>query len=146
MRKNLFLFFGISLLLFACSEKPKGVLEAYMAVKNAMVKSNLGESTRCINVLAEVINNDSIWNNNVELKNSIFQLQKQTNLLAQRNGFVAVSAQLWEAVKENHPNNKLYLQYCPMKDAYWLSKSKNIENPYYGDEMLECGIVKDSTN
>ena len=43
---------------------------------------------------------------------------------------------------------KIYYQYCPMafndKGAYWLSKSRDIKNPYFGDKMLNCGSVEDS--
>jgi Cu(I)/Ag(I) efflux system membrane fusion protein len=28
------------------------------------------------------------------------------------------------------------------KGAYWLSKSKEVQNPYYGQGMLTCGEVK----
>jgi hypothetical protein len=27
--------------------------------------------------------------------------------------------------------------------AYWLSTSEKIRNPYFGDQMLTCGSVKD---
>jgi hypothetical protein len=27
--------------------------------------------------------------------------------------------------------------------GYWLSSEPQIKNPYYGDEMLECGEVKE---
>jgi hypothetical protein len=28
-----------------------------------------------------------------------------------------------------------------MKKAYWLSRGKEIENPYYGSAMLSCGKI-----
>jgi hypothetical protein len=28
--------------------------------------------------------------------------------------------------------------------AYWLSNEAKIRNPYFGDAMLKCGVVKDS--
>jgi Cu(I)/Ag(I) efflux system membrane fusion protein len=28
--------------------------------------------------------------------------------------------------------------------AYWLSKTSDIKNPYFGKKMLICGEVKDS--
>ena len=28
------------------------------------------------------------------------------------------------------------------KGAYWLSKEKQVLNPYFGDMMLKCGEVK----
>lgn len=40
----------------------------------------------------------------------------------------------------------LYKQYCPMafddQGAYWLSRQKEIYNPYFGASMLRCGEVK----
>ncbi len=30
--------------------------------------------------------------------------------------------------------------YCPMKKARWAQKKGPMENPYYGKEMLECGV------
>ncbi len=38
----------------------------------------------------------------------------------------------------------VYLDYCPMKKAYWLSAEQTIKNPYYGNSMLSCGSVKDT--
>ncbi len=39
----------------------------------------------------------------------------------------------------------VFVQHCPMaldEGAMWLSTSKNIRNPYYGDRMMECGEVQ----
>ena len=42
-------------------------------------------------------------------------------------------------------SKKLYQAYCPMynnnKGAQWLSDSREIQNPYYGSEMMKCGEV-----
>ncbi|UXX78187.1 DUF3347 domain-containing protein [Reichenbachiella carrageenanivorans] len=36
--------------------------------------------------------------------------------------------------------------YCPMAldntGAFWFSTKKEIENPYFGDKMLKCGMIK----
>jgi hypothetical protein len=32
--------------------------------------------------------------------------------------------------------------YCPMADRPWLTKDKDIRNPYYGASMLTCGNFK----
>lgn len=34
------------------------------------------------------------------------------------------------------------LAYCPMADKPWLTKDKEIRNPYYGKSMLTCGSFK----
>ena len=40
----------------------------------------------------------------------------------------------------------LYVQHCPMvndnEGADWLSNEEEIRNPYFGDKMLTCGLVK----
>lgn len=40
----------------------------------------------------------------------------------------------------------IYVEYCPMKKANWLSNDKQIKNPYYGDAMLSCGKVVETIN
>ena len=45
-------------------------------------------------------------------------------------------------------SGEVYKQYCPMafegKGGYWLSNSKEVRNPYYGDKMLKCGSVQET--
>jgi len=42
-------------------------------------------------------------------------------------------------------DDTLYVEHCPMamdgKGADWLSRETAIRNPYYGDDMLTCGLV-----
>ena len=42
-------------------------------------------------------------------------------------------------------SGEVYKQFCPMafegEGGYWLSDSKEVRNPYYGDKMLKCGKV-----
>ena len=41
---------------------------------------------------------------------------------------------------------EVYLEYCPMAKASWLSSEKEISNPYLGNKMLKCGSVKETIN
>ncbi|PTT13658.1 hypothetical protein DBR27_04605 [Flavobacterium sp. HMWF030] len=42
---------------------------------------------------------------------------------------------------------ELYVEYCPMafdnKGAVWISSTKEVSNPYFGEKMLKCGEVKE---
>lgn len=61
----------------------------------------------------------------------------------QRSHFVQLSNNFYSLVVAFKANSaEAYLQYCPMKKASWLSLSKEIRNPYYGDKMLDCGSVR----
>ncbi len=35
-----------------------------------------------------------------------------------------------------------YVAYCPMVRKSWVQTSKEISNPYAGQEMLTCGVIK----
>ena len=46
------------------------------------------------------------------------------------------------------PEDTFYIQHCPMafdnEGADWISKEREIRNPYFGDKMMKCGIVQDT--
>lgn len=60
-----------------------------------------------------------------------------------RESFKDISDHLIMAAKRQGLEETLYVQYCPMAKASWLSEEEEIRNPYYGSEMLECGTVKE---
>ena len=68
----------------------------------------------------------------------------------QRNQFRVLSNHLILVIELFGIEETAYKQYCPMansdKGAYWLSKEEKILNPYFGDEMLKCGEVKQVIN
>ena len=37
---------------------------------------------------------------------------------------------------------KIIVAYCPMAPGRWLQTEKIISNPYYGSEMLTCGVFE----
>ena len=63
----------------------------------------------------------------------------------QREHFANLSLKMYALAKAiNLSAEPVYEQYCPMKNAYWLSNEKAIKNPYYGNTMLTCGEVEDT--
>ena len=63
------------------------------------------------------------------------------NLAEQSSSFQSLSQKLITLSKGAKLPQPAYIAYCPMKKAYWLSNEKEIENPYYGSEMLTCGNI-----
>jgi hypothetical protein len=65
----------------------------------------------------------------------------------QREHFDLLSRDMIDLVNATGSSQTLYKDFCPMynnkKGAFWLSETKEIKNPYYGKEMLECGEVKE---
>ncbi|MBC9915569.1 DUF3347 domain-containing protein [Chitinophaga varians] len=68
---------------------------------------------------------------------------------AQRTAYASLSNDLIALVKKSGVSSgTLYVDFCPMalndKGGYWLSTEKGIQNPYFGEQMLTCGEVKET--
>lgn len=78
-------------------------------------------------------------------------LGKLANVEARRKQFQVISDAMYDLIRTvQYDNSVVYHQFCPMafndQGGYWLSKSSDIKNPYFGKRMLSCGEVKDSLN
>ncbi len=75
------------------------------------------------------------------------KIAASSDVNVQREYFETLSDELYVFAQTEDMGVKLYRQYCPMafqnKGAYWLSSEKKIMNPYFGDKMLHCGVVKE---
>jgi len=82
------------------------------------------------------------------MRTSLEAMRATRDLEQQRGYYSGLSNTLHQALKHFGVSKKtVYWQYCPMafndRGAYWLSAVKEIRNPYFGDEMLKCGVVKE---
>lgn len=63
----------------------------------------------------------------------------------QREQFVPLTEGIEQMVDAYLESGTIFKQYCPMAfdftGGFWLSNSKEIYNPYFGDQMLHCGKV-----
>lgn len=69
------------------------------------------------------------------------------NIAHQREHLVLLSKDFYDIAKEFGTEKPMYKIFCSMYDdnkgAYWLSDSKEVKNPYYGEMMLTCGEVQE---
>lgn len=81
-----------------------------------------------------------------EIKASTTYISKTSNIKEQRNHFKHLSSHIINAIQLFGVNEKIFVEFCPMADnkkgAYWLSKEEKVINPYFGNNMLTCGEVK----
>jgi Cu(I)/Ag(I) efflux system membrane fusion protein len=80
------------------------------------------------------------------LKNSLQHIEHEENIASQRESFIHISNGMIAIAESFEPNSSpIYIQHCPMansdKGADWLSRAKEIRNPYFGESMLTCGEV-----
>ncbi len=121
------------------------LVSPYLSLKDAFVASNVERAQKLAEELANVIQNEALQ----AIKADAQAIQQSTDLESQRLSFYQLSAKIFFLVKNIGGNKEpLYQQYCPMafedQGAYWLSKEDKIRNPYFGDEMLTCGIVNET--
>jgi hypothetical protein len=121
------------------------VYNAYLSVKDNLVKTDSKAAQQSAKVLAANLSNIKGCTEAADLANRI---AATGDVKLQRNIFLQLSQDVIPLVKGMKPKSgPVYVAYCPMagngKGGYWLSAQKEIKNPYYGDEMLECGEVKE---
>ncbi|GMN08075.1 MAG: hypothetical protein CMO82_00830 [Winogradskyella sp.] len=136
------MMFGFS----AFAQNTGNLLNNYISVKNALVSSDSKAANTAISALNEAVKSEDNFAQKAELQKATEKLSKAgNNIEKQRAAFNDVSTIMWKLVKPSDKvNQPVYYQYCPMKKAYWLSKEKDIKNPYYGSSMLTCGKVAET--
>ncbi len=138
------------------------VVTQYLAVKDALVSDDATKSRTAAKEMKVAIGKVNMklltdndhhmsWMNAVIMMNEqIDLLRSESDIENQRTAFSKLSDDLTNIVQVlgvDLGGKALYLEFCPMasgnKGAYWLSKEKEIANPYFGDKMLRCGSVKE---
>lgn len=142
MKNLLFATMTLMIAYSAFAQDSNNILNHYLKVKNALVESDGKQASVAAHSLQSSIKEDAVLSKDTDLVNAIDKFVKAKNLEQQRSQFNALSTTLWKDIKDDQNiSRSVYYQYCPMKKAYWLSKEKEIENPYYGAAMLSCGKV-----
>jgi hypothetical protein len=148
----LILAFSIS---FAKAQNNIGsITTAYYSVKNALAAGNAANAQSSAKTLLTALSapetglkpdQQKIFNSYADkLKFDSRHISESAAIDHQREHFASLSTNLYAVLKGLKMNTSpVYMQYCPMKKAYWLSESAAIKNPYYNDkEMATCGSTK----
>ena len=135
----------ITLLGYTAAAKDTGaLLRKYYAVKNALVDSDVQAVRIAIGELQSVLGPVGSYGNRGDLSKVVNKLAVAGSIDKQRAVFNAVSTTMWQIVKgTEHVSKRVYYQYCPMENVYWLSDEPIIRNPYFGASMLTCGKVSE---
>lgn len=137
----------------------QGVLKDYFNLKNALVADDNAKAKTLGATLATTLRNFDVSSNfsdtqKAELKDIIEDAVEHAEHISesaidhQREHFKILSKDVTDMVAITGTENTLYQQFCPMYDggSAWLSMSKDIKNPYYGSQMLNCGKVQKEIN
>lgn len=131
--------------------QPAQLLNAYYKLKDALVSNNTTAAATYADELVKAINNidKQVVNVNDDTRAGLLKdaegIAWSKDIKLQREKFTTLSTNMFELAKSVKLSAApIYLQYCPMKKASWLSNDKVIKNPYYGSAMLTCGSVKET--
>lgn len=135
------------------------VLKEYLKLKDLMVAGNDRDIRKAGVLVKEKLATIPLpanarakahWQSLIEtMKASLNLIITTTDHNAQRLQFINLSKALINAIQSFGTNDEqpLYIQFCPMannhKGAVWVSREKEIINPYFGDAMLHCGRVEE---
>jgi hypothetical protein len=137
----------------------KKLTDNYLQIKNALIAAKATEAGDAAKKLTEAItgfdkslltaDQKKVYDQyEVELKEHAENISQSTNNIEQqREHFAAMSDGMYAVVKAFGGGKTLYHDHCPMakngKGAMWLSETKEIKNPYFGDKMIECGDIEE---
>ncbi len=129
------------------------VLNSYLQLKDAFVKSDIEKVKNTTSIMLKHLEKIITSSLSDAQKEQIFNIDEALNAILkdndlenQRTNFVVLNENIVQfTMNMGALNQPFYIQKCPManrnKGALWLSESKEIENPYYGEAMLTCGSV-----
>ena len=127
-------------------DRLNAVYQQYILLTNALIKGDVVDAKIAANAIetgAKDIKHTE------KLRKSASTIMLASQLEEQRTEYSVLSNEFIALVKMSGlTEGQLYVDFCPMalnnKGAYWLSNEKEIKNPYYGEEMLTCGEIKDT--
>lgn len=132
----------------------KPVLDAYYAIKDALVNSDGNAASTNATSLVKVIKavkmnqlaseQHMVWMKVMkDLDFDADHISETKDVGHQRDHFSSFSDNMYKLIKSAKQSETVYYQHCPMakegKGANWLSQIPAIKNPYYGTQMLNCG-------
>lgn len=140
----------------AQSKSVSAVLQTYYKLKNELVSANISTTAAAateFKLAVTAVSKSTASAAEVKALEAVKQ-KLQTDAAAiiaandidkQRELFATLSTNMISLAKSISLSDKeIYVDYCPMKKASWLSAEKAIKNPYYGNKMLNCGNVKET--
>ncbi|HBC04965.1 MAG TPA: efflux RND transporter periplasmic adaptor subunit [Aequorivita sp.] len=135
----------------------KPLFTEYLVMKDALTNDNLEVAKKAGSNILKTVDglnmalftgeSHNVWMGlSSDLKNTLQHVQHFKTLEEIRKAFQQVSnTMIGLETSFNTNDGALYVMHCPMannnKGADWLSISKEVKNPYYGQSMLTCGEI-----
>src|SRR5579872_304070 len=121
----------------ALSDPAKAVLEHYIKIQTQLSKDSVKGVAEQAAAISDAVKNDVAKTVPADVAKQADALAKAKDLPAAREAFKPLSASLVKYLDDTKAGKDVYRHaFCPMANASWLQKGKDIKNPYMGKEML----------
>jgi hypothetical protein len=154
LKKRLFILFSFTTVLIFKSfgqdtqqqNQLSQLLSQYYQLKDALIDGSKANASAAANMIIKTLNSIDYkiiaeGNINALLKDASF-ISETNDLEKQRVNFANLSANMVAVARSvKLTAQSIYLDYCPMRKATWLSNAKEIKNPFYGNAMPGCGKI-----
>lgn len=135
------------------------LVQHYIHLKNGMVASNSAEAKAgamgmldaitTIDTLKLTIEQKPVFNSQIwKIKEDAKHIVDNEDIEHQRGHLNSLSKSIYNLIKSFGSEKTLYYEFCPMANnnngGHWISEIEEVKNPYFGDEMLNCGEVKET--
>lgn len=137
-----------------------GFITDYFVVNQALIEDNQDGAKAAAKKLSETVSKfdmsklegdqmDFYHGQLSKINGALTGIEKSADIEETRLELAPLSEAMYSLAKAYHPNDtELYYQFCPMarnnEGANWLSKTKEIINPYMGQRMLKCGRTQET--
>ena len=142
----------------AFKEQLNALANEYIQLKNAFVATDAATaSTAAQKVLTQLkkvdmklVKGDAhmYWMEQLNaLQSHTKKITELTDVEEQRKQFGFLSDSMINSIEAfGTSGDALYVQHCPMafnnQGGDWIATEEQIQNPYFGDKMMKCGVVK----
>jgi hypothetical protein len=123
--------------------KVQAIYNGYIALKDALVGTKFEVAQKAAALLQTDLANYKGCENTALIAEKIATAK---DIKTQRKEFTALSTDVIALFKHaDLSKGSIFVQHCPMANhgdgGDWLASEGKIQNPYYGDEMMDCGRV-----
>lgn len=133
-------------------EHMQQLVDHYLETKNALTNDDFETATRAFTeFFEEVVSSRELIQQDAHserheahhtaMLEAVYRAEESDDIESFRLAFRDLSEQLLAAIENQGFEGVLYKQYCPMYEggSNWISDSNEIENPFYGSQMHNCG-------
>lgn len=133
----------------------RNMMQQYLGIKNALVEGSQGGASSAAGKMSTMMKGfdksllsaeqKKVYDNiEDDLKEHAEHISK-SELDHQREHFSMMSEDMYDMAKAFGSGMTLYHDHCPMyqNGSMWLSETRDIRNPYYGNKMMTCGSVEE---